>query len=360
MKCIFDDTMDCYLADPKPIHCSQCDLKYLELKSKMNVLFVYRNLPSFIKNDLDIIERNFKTYKLKVNFNIFRAIKNFVKYGLKTKVYYVWFGGFQSLLSLFFAKLFNKKLIVVAGGYDVEEIKEINYGAFCSWYRRFMAKIVFSKCNLVLSVSQHTKKTLDMKIKTKKNILIYNGVDVDKYFNAGEKENIVLTVATINKTNFVKKGLMTFILSSWIVRDMQFIIIGKFEDKNILKLLKAFSGKNVRFMGYVDDETLLKYYQKALIYAQLSLTESFSLSLAEAMSCRCVPLTTKEGALIEVAGLTGFYVPFGCGRKTAKKIQYMRNINLKLKSKKAENRIKKRFTLKQREKKLIEVIKNEL
>ena len=73
------------------------------------------------------------------------------------------------------------------------------------------------------------------------------------------------------------------------------------DDKETLKSIQ--SSNNVELRGYVDQDELISYYQKAKIYCQLSYRESFGVALAEAMACGCVAVVTDRGA-----------PPGGCGR----------------------------------------------
>jgi len=98
---------------------------------------------------------------------------------------------------------------------------------------------------------------------------------------------------------------------------------------------------------------LLHYYQKAKVYCQLSAHESFGVALAEAMSCCCVPVVTRRYALPEVVGDAGFYVPYNDPKATAEAIRKALKSN---KGRKARERIKKYFSIKTREKRLIEEI----
>ncbi|GAF92264.1 unnamed protein product, partial [marine sediment metagenome] len=66
---------------------------------------------------------------------------------------------------------------------------------------------------------------------------------------------------------------------------------------------------------------LLSYYQKAKVYCQLSYYESFSVALAEAMSCGCIPVVTDRGALPEVVDNCGFIIPYGDVNKTVNAIK---------------------------------------
>ena len=96
---------------------------------------------------------------------------------------------------------------------------------------------------------------------------------------------------------------------------------------------------------FADDQALLKSYQKAKVYCQLSYYESFGVALAEAMACECVPVIADRGALPEVIGDVGFYVPYGDPEATAEAI------GKALKSGKgaeARERIKTMFSLERR------------
>ena len=103
----------------------------------------------------------------------------------------------------------------------------------------------------------------------------------------------------------------------------------------------------------VDDEELIKWYEKAKVYVQVSAHEGFGMSLAEAMLHQCVPVVTNRGALPEVVGDTGFYVPFNDKEATAE------GIKKALKSDKgilARKRIEDRFSLTKRDAAISEVV----
>ncbi len=72
------------------------------------------------------------------------------------------------------------------------------------------------------------------------------------------------------------------------------------------------------------------------------------------MACGCVPVVTDRGALPEVAGDTGFCVPYGDPKATAEAIEKALNSN---KGKEARERIKNMFGIEKRSEKLIELIK---
>jgi len=71
------------------------------------------------------------------------------------------------------------------------------------------------------------------------------------------------------------------------------------------------------------------------------------------MACGCVPVVTDRGALPEVVGDTGFYVQYGDGKATAEAIG---NALISDREAIARKRIEDMFSLREREKVLIELI----
>lgn len=310
-------------------------------------------MPSFVENDLNILKKHFDVFPICLSSNLLVNVPNLIRSIIDTNMIFVWFAGFQAFVSVFLSKFFGKKLVVVAGGYDAAYVPEINYGVFTCWWRKIMAIFVYKNANLVLAVSKYTKKELLQHIKPKKISIIYNGVDVNKFVPFGKKEKFVLTVGNVNWSNIKKKGLETFVRTSKLLPKVQFILVGRHMDDSINYLMKI-AGKNVEFTGYLSLKEILKLYQRAMIYAQLSYHESFGVSLAEAMSCECMPIVTKRTALPEVVSTCGTYVPYDNESATAEAIELV----FKTKNVKecTRDRVITLFSLEKRERNLIRVL----
>ena len=148
----------------------------------------------------------------------------------------------------------------------------------------------------------------------------------------------------------------TFVKAAKFLPETEFLLVGKSSDSSI-EHLKALAGKNVSFTGFVSDEELLKIYQKAKVYCQLSYYESFGMTPAEAMLCKCVPVVTKRGALPEVVGDTGLFAEYGNEESTANSIEKALKSNEEH-EKKARIHVIKSFSSNERKKKLIEAVRN--
>lgn len=270
-------------------------------------------------------------------------------------LYFSWWGS--SLHTVLFAKLFNGKSVIVAGGGDAAELPEIPYGAFTTW-KKHLVKFVFETADVVLAVSEYTRKEVLQHSKPKSVRVIYNGIDTERYKPEGEKEEIVLIVFGADQLSWstIKvKGLETFVRCARYLPDIPFILVGKHKDDDCVKHLKRIASSNVRILGYLPYEELLSYYRRAKVYVQLSLHESFGLALGEAMSCECIPVVTRKAALPEVVGDTGFYVPYGNPKATAEAIEEALNAASEAR-RKARKRIKDMFSLQKRKEKLLEII----
>jgi len=77
-----------------------------------------------------------------------------------------------------------------------------------------------------------------------------------------------------------------------------------------------------RFLGFVDDDTLLKVYWASDIALLPSRLEGFGLAIAEGMACGAVPIRTPSGGSEEqiIDGETGFLVPFDDAKALAARI----------------------------------------
>jgi glycosyltransferase involved in cell wall biosynthesis len=88
-----------------------------------------------------------------------------------------------------------------------------------------------------------------------------------------------------------------------------------------------------RFLGFVDDETLLNVYWAADIALLPSRLEGFGLAIAEAMACGAVPIRTPSGGWEDqiIEGETGFVIPFDDAAALAARIYELADENRRLK-----------------------------
>lgn len=329
-----------------------------EKKDRIKILFIYSNFSSFVENDFNILKKYFDL----TPFQFHRKRDDLLKMAwaiMKNDLTFSWFAVDHAAYGVLLSKLFKKKSIVVVGGLDVAYIPEIEYGRFIlSWNKRMLTKFALKNANIVLPVSNFTKNEMLDKAKIKNFKIVYNGVDTNKYKACGKKKNdLVITVGIVKWQNIKRKGIETFVKSANYLPDIRFVVIGKY-FKDSIGYLKSIAPQNVEFTGFVSQNELIKWYQKAKVICQLSYYEAFGLTPAEGMACKCIPVVTKERAgLPEFVQDAGFYVPYGDEKATAEMIKQALNAPNYL-GEKARKMIKKNFTLDKRKEELIKIIRN--
>ncbi|MCQ8903117.1 MAG: glycosyltransferase family 4 protein [Methanothrix sp.] len=317
----------------------------------MKITFVYYDCSSFVQQDFEILSRHFDVDRVQYRKpgDALRMLSSISRSDLT----FSWFASGHSFLSVSLSRMLGKRSVVVAGGFDVASAPEIGYGQYTQgWLKRKYADLALENADVVLAVSRFTEREVLTRAKPRRMYVIYNGIDTNKFHQKGDKEDLVLTVAS-GSTNVIKlKGLETFVKAARLLSDIEFWIIGLNGD--VLNTLRSISTRNVKLFGRVSQDELIDCYRRAKVYCQLSYIESFGMALAEAMACGCVPVVTDRGALPEVVGDTGFYVPYGDERATAEAI------STALKSDKrdsARKRIESLFGIERREIQLIGLLR---
>ena len=318
----------------------------------MKIVFIYYDFSSFVKQDYEILSKHFEVEK--VNYRTPKDIFKMARAIFNSDLTYAWFASGHSFIAVLLSILLRKKSVVIVGGYDVAFAPEINYGQYTlGWHKRKYADFVLKNADLVLAVSEFTKKEAIVRVTSQKIKLIYNAIDTDKFVPGSEKKNLVITVASGTKNVIKLKGIDTFAKAAEHIPGTRFLVLG-LSDKDREFLGAKCPSPNLELSGYMSQTDLIKYYQKAKVYCQLSYRESFGVALAEAMACGCVPVVTERAALPEVVGNTGIYVPYDDEKATAKGIEEALRSD---KGRKARERVESHFTGKRRETELVKAVR---
>ncbi len=317
---------------------------------KRRIMVVYQTPAPFVMNDVQIIQKTWDIRRLQYVGK--KRMPTLVSHLSKSHLVYCWFALGHATTSVLLSKILRKKSIVVAGGWDVVYLPEIDYGAMKSPRRIGKTRFALGNADKVLAVSESTKeRVLDWVDRDVE--VVYNGVDTEKFTPKGERENLVLTVAGVsNEVTYRVKGIDVFLKVAERNPDIDFAIVGSHSPEWESRL-RNMASRNVNITGGMSERNLIEQYRKARIYAQLSYHESFGVALAEAMSCGCIPVATNRFALPEVVGDAGSLVDYGDVEGTEEAIN--RNISGK-NGERARQRIKSKFDLKAREVRLTKII----
>lgn len=271
-------------------------------------------MSSFTMNDCVTLSKHFPVTEVDARLSKKHPIRTIARVLelaqkiLHTDVTFSWFAGCDALPVVVLAKLFGKKTIVVVGGYEVASVPLFGYGSLRNKWSSMVTKFILKHADKILSVSKFNDYEIHdcADVETE---LIYNAVDCEMFTYTENKTNSVVTVGNATPTTCEIKGLKTFVEASLFFPDTCFTVVGSYNDIILKQLLKI--NPCVAFTGHIPHNQMVKMFMDAKVYCQLSYRESFGVSVAEAMSCGCVPVVTNVAALPEVVGDTGFYTEYG-------------------------------------------------
>ena len=286
-----------------------------------SICFVGNPTDSFIKEDYIRLIRTFELNVVdpprKLEFlKWIKFLRILIKNVRKSDLTYCWFAGAPAACAVFFSKVFGKKSIVMVGGWDASFFPEIHYGAFVKIKDKLPVTYVYKHVNKILVVAPFLRDDILKYTKIKRNDIeiVPTGFDPDYWVPSQKKENLVITVGGAKTLLNVKiKGLETFVRSAAYLPEIKFIAINVKEEAK--EYLEKFSSKNVIFTGFLSDNEILNYYQRAKVYCQLSYREGLPTALCEAMLCECIPVGSNVAGVQTAIGDTGFYTKYGDEKK---------------------------------------------
>lgn len=330
------------------------------MKQQKKIFLVSPSPSTFTQRDLDVLGREYRVREavisnyqgknglkrsLLITFEILRGV-------LWADLTYSWFAHNHSYLAVMLANLLGKRTIVVIGGYEVAREPEIDYGALLDQKLAKRVNYIIQNADHILAVSEFNRREI-LELGDHRHVaVVYNGIDCAQFSPGEEKDDLVITVCQISRSNITLKGLDTFLETAKRLPDLRFAVIGRDLDGSIEDLRRD-APPNVEIISPTSQGELLQWYRRAKVYCQLSYRESFGVALAEAMACECVPVVTDRGALPEVVGDTGFVVPYGDAEATAAGILGALQSD---RGKAARARVEKEFSLEGRMQKIRSVI----
>ncbi len=296
---------------------------------KMNTLFYnIQNDSSFVKNDRQIILNNYNVIdfvfsqksKILTPFTFFHQLVQIILYWNKYHIILSQIAGYHTLIPSLLSYLKLKKHIIILHGTDCNIIPEIGYGNLQKPVLKWFTKQSILKANLLLPVSHslvdnkseyYTENKISLGLR--KNIvgfntpytIIHNAVEADKFriITTDREPFTFITVAfgLEKKKNVLLKGVDLIIDLAKKNPEYTFTILGSNSIYNYKNDLK-----NVTIIPKVAHNKLIDYYNQNKYYLQLSISESFGLSLCEAMLCGCIPIVSDVGIMPEIVEDKGF------------------------------------------------------
>ena len=190
------------------------------------------------------------------------------------------------------------------------------------FYRTKLADpITALRANHIITVSKNSKQDIMKFLKVNKNKIdvIYNGVnDINFYRNVEEKSeyennNYILYVGTVDHPG---KNVISVIKTFERLKDNdkylgQLLIAGMpgagydFVENYVNNSLYK---DQIKLLGYVSDNDLVKLYSNCDLFCFLSLYEGFGIPPLEALACGAKVVVSNNSSLPEVIGEMGYTV----------------------------------------------------
>lgn len=168
---------------------------------------------------------------------------------------------------------------------------------------------------------------------------VYNGVDTECFTYSDECEDYLFMAGRIVPEKGVKEAVQ---IAQQTKRRL--LIAGSLSPQNYWYFdehIKPFLDDKILFLGMLDREQLVKYYQKAAaVLAPIQWDEPFGLSMAEANSCGTPVVAFRRGSVPEVVddGKSGYIVD-----NSAEMIMAIEKLN-KINRKDCAARVRKHFS----------------
>ncbi len=338
------------------------------------ILYTFPVRTAFIDRDLEMIRPvaeikplEFTQSPVKLPFFFILQFFQLLWFLPRTSQYLCFFGGYHSVLPVWFGKVFEKKCTIQAGGTDCINMPEIGYGNFRKKWLRKATVYSFKNCSLILPVAEALVRqdySYDPSISPKQGLLnlipdlktpiqvIPNGFDTDFWKDLGKIRKpfsfISVATGTSNPSRAIVKGYDLIEQLAALHPDWTFTLVGDSSYSS--------PNQNVTVLGKMKPTELLDLYNSHQFYLQLSTSEGFPNALGEAMTCGCIPIGSAVGAIPEIIGDSGIVLAKKELNLLENQIFKLLNQNLAAFSNEAYQRILKLFNFEKRKKALLKVL----
>lgn len=310
---------------------------------------VYTDQSSCVIQDLSLLRELIRTDD--VHYSSLLSLFLLLRKMANNQLLINWGGEGQSLtILLIFGKLLHKKVIAMIFGSEISLGDRL--GSHPSFRNRIvfaMTRILLDHVDCVICPSQFSLRESRQICKPKQALMIYHAIDAETFAPSGLDRRTILTVS---RNELRRKGIDRFIQLASMMPDKIFTIIGSACKEQEVRNANL---PNLYLAGEVSKTQLIKHYQQARFYVQLSRHEAFGISVAEAMSCGSVPVVSDAGSLPEIVSDSGFVILGGDPAKAKIAIEQNWN-NYEVYSQRSRTNVVQNFSLRRRTEQLRSII----
>jgi glycosyltransferase involved in cell wall biosynthesis len=273
------------------------------------VVIAPRIVASFVKQDVDLLSADFESSLVSISGA--KSISRCYFALRHASAILVWFLGRHAIPAILIARALKVPVVSVIGGFEVAWESDIRYGIRPRSIQDSALRWMLRKSDSIITVSEFSCELAKSRLPevAGRMTLIHNAIDTSRFaIDLESARSGVLCVATLSADSIRVKNLEKFRMIAEAMPDTEFSLVGPALDSEARKFTERLPG-NVKWMGQLLGDDLVRAYQSASVYLQISRHESFSVALAEAMACGCVPVVSAHGALPEVGGSVARVLP---------------------------------------------------
>jgi len=260
--------------------------------------------------------------------------------------------------------LFNRNIKVISHIHSQYLKLYHKNGLALKLFYSFLDKIIIPSktSSILLSKSLHLEQT--------KMEVVYNGIDVNSlsrnFTSKKKKKYSIALVANIQKSK--QQDLFLSVAEQLSKKNIIFYLIGGIVESKYFKQIQPKLKKlhNVKYLGALKHEALMKFYEKLDLLMLLSNDEVLPTVILEAMSLGTLVLSRNVGGVKEIIqnDKNGFLIPYTINVddivRKINDILSMKTSNKKKISQTAIKQIQKKFSLQQKSKKIQSIIRDVL
>lgn len=242
-----------------------------------------------------------------------------------------------------------------------------------SFIHKMLLKHNFESADVILSTSYDMKNEIS-KYSNKSVVVTPFGIDVNVFKTSTtcviDRYSKSLTIGTVKSVEPVYGTIdlvKSFVLLKKTFPNLKLLIVGPINDSKYYSLLKKIlvqsnCADDVIFTGKINYSDITSFYNKIDVFVNLSLNESFGVSVLEAQSCGIPVVVTNVGGLSEVIldKETGFIVHPNNPKEAAFAISsILINENRQIMSQKCRDFVEKEYNWVKSVETMINIYRNE-
>lgn len=177
-----------------------------------------------------------------------------------------------------------------------------------------MIPMILRSSKHVITVSEFSKEEISSFYGYPKDKMsvVYNAVGNLFYHIEDEslkREKYLFAVSSVKENKNFLYALEAFVKSQESLKDLKFYIAGDMKADSFkgIDLSKYEKNPNIKILGRISDEDLVRYYSNAVAFLFPSLYEGFGIPPLEAQACGCPAICANASCLPEIFGDSVLY-----------------------------------------------------